>query len=159
MDAELNEELVHLANIGGIPMGVEKRGGGHGVADVNSDDLGAAARGKLPDVDIFAVGKRVQEQKAGGFVFEELVGGGIRREEGEFCSHGRSNPTHYCAGDSEKTQGIGFGEEKKFTFPLVNLICLCWVASGKSMCYLVRASGEAVRAESEGQRERGETLE
>ena len=94
MDAKLDEKLVHLTNIGGVSMGIKKRRSSHRVADVNSDDLSAFASGKLPDIDIFAVGKRVQEKEASGLVFEELVRGWVGREEGEFGSHGRSNPTH-----------------------------------------------------------------
>lgn len=94
MDAKLNEELIHLTNISSISMRIKKRGGSHRVTDVNSNDLIAFTRGKLPDIDIFTVGKRVQEKKTSGLVFKNLVRGWIRREEGEFSSHGRSNAPH-----------------------------------------------------------------
>lgn len=68
MNAQLDEELVHLADISGIPMGIEESGGSHGVADVEGHDLGAAAGGKLENVDVLAVGKMVEEQEAGGIV-------------------------------------------------------------------------------------------
>lgn len=130
MDAEFNEELIHLTNIGGISMGIKKRGSSHRVTDVNSDNLIAFTRRKLPDIDIFAVGKRVQEKKTSGLVCEEFVRGWIRREESEFSSHGRSNPTHEASvseiGDSEKVLEVEDGRilekrEGKFTHSLERL--------------------------------------
>lgn len=44
--AELDEELVHLAEVGGVAVGVEEGGGGEGVADVEGDDVVAAAGGE-----------------------------------------------------------------------------------------------------------------
>lgn len=68
MNAQLDEELVHLADISRIPMGIEQRRGGHGVPHIEGHDLGAAARRKLQNVDVFAVGEVVEEQEAGGIV-------------------------------------------------------------------------------------------
>lgn len=64
MDAEFDEKLVHLANISGISMGVEEGGGGHRMPDVNGHGLCAAAGGQPENVDVLAVRKGVQEQKA-----------------------------------------------------------------------------------------------
>lgn len=41
VDAQLNEELVHLTQIGGIAVRVEKSRGGHRVSNVDGDYLGA----------------------------------------------------------------------------------------------------------------------
>ena len=42
--AELDEEPVHLAEVGGVAVGVEHGGGGRRVAHVDAHDLVAAAR-------------------------------------------------------------------------------------------------------------------
>jgi hypothetical protein len=97
MDAEFDEKLVHLANIGRVSMRVEDGGGGHGVPDVYGHDLGAAARGQPQDLDVLAVRKGVQEQEPGGIVRNQLVGRWVRWKECKFGSHGRSHPTHYLA--------------------------------------------------------------
>lgn len=88
MDAELDEKLVHLADVGGVAVGVEKGRGRHGIANINGDDLGAAAGGELQNVNVFAVGERVKELKSSGIVCNYLVRRGVRREEGELRSHG-----------------------------------------------------------------------
>ena len=68
------------------------------------------------------MGKRVQEKKASGLVFDELVRGRIRREEGEFSSHGRSNPTHEPVNSVSKIgiQRKEFRTQRAeiYTFPL-----------------------------------------
>jgi hypothetical protein len=69
-DAEFDEKLVHLANISGISMRVEKGGGGHGEPNINSHDLSATACWKPENLrlKVLAVRERVKDQKASSFI-------------------------------------------------------------------------------------------
>lgn len=87
MDAQFDEELIHLTQIGGVAVGVEQGGGSHGVADIESHDLGSPASGKLQDFHVLAMGEGAEEEESGEVVGEELVGWRIGREEGEFSRH------------------------------------------------------------------------
>jgi hypothetical protein len=58
VNTELDEELIHLTDVGSISMRVEKGGDGHWVSDVHGHDFGASARGQPQNVDIFSMGKR-----------------------------------------------------------------------------------------------------
>ena len=87
VDAQFDEELVHLAEIGGVAVGVEQRGGGHGVADVDGHDLRAPPRRELQDLHVLAVGERAQQQQPGPLVGHQLVRRRARREERELRRH------------------------------------------------------------------------
>lgn len=88
VDAELDEELVHLAKIGGVAVRVENSGSCHGVANVHAHYLGAAARRKLQNFHVLAMRKRTQEQKPRQLVLHHLVRCWVRREERQLRSHG-----------------------------------------------------------------------
>lgn len=88
MDTQINEELVHLADVCGIAVRVEERGGGHGVPHVHGGDLRAPPRLQTEDVDVLAVGEGGQEQEPGGMVRNHPIGRWVRWEEGEFRGHG-----------------------------------------------------------------------
>jgi len=88
VDAELDEELVHLAEIGGVAVRVEEGGGGHGVANVESNYLRAAPRRKLQDFHVLAVTERRQEKQPRKVVRHDLVRRRVRREKRELCRHG-----------------------------------------------------------------------
>lgn len=60
VDAELNEELIHLTQIGGIAMGVKKGGGGHGIANVDGHDFCAAPRWELEQFHVLKVWEAAQ---------------------------------------------------------------------------------------------------
>ena len=63
VDAELDEELVHLAEIGGVAVGVEEGGGGQWVPNVHAHYLRAAARGDSQNFHVLAVREWAQQQK------------------------------------------------------------------------------------------------
>jgi hypothetical protein len=88
VDAELDEELIHLAKISGVSMRVKQSGSSHWVANVESDNLSAAASWKLENFNVLAVRERSEKQKASEFVGDELVGRWVWWEKGEFRRHG-----------------------------------------------------------------------
>ena len=88
VDAQFDEELVHLAEIGGVAVGVEQRGGGHGVADVDGHDLRAPPRRQPQNVDVLAVRERLQQHQPRGIIRNYLVRRGVRWEERELRRHG-----------------------------------------------------------------------
>lgn len=87
MDAQLDEELVHLTNIGGIAVGVKDGGLGVGMPNVDSDDLRAAAVGEAENLDVLAVRERVHEQQPRGLLLDEPVRRRTRREERQLRRH------------------------------------------------------------------------
>jgi len=87
MDAKLNEELIHLSQIGGVAMGVEERGGSHRMPHVHAHDLCASPGPKLYDFYVFAVGERAEKQQSGELVGHHLVRRWTRREEGKLRRH------------------------------------------------------------------------
>lgn len=68
VDAQLDEELVHLPDVGGVTMRVQNGQRSHRVPDVDGRNLVAPPRGKPEDIDVLPVGKRVEEQQPGGAV-------------------------------------------------------------------------------------------
>lgn len=73
VDAQLDEELVHLAQIGGVAVRVEESGGGHGVPNVDGHNLRPPPRRKLQDLHVFPVRERAQQQQARPVVGYQLV--------------------------------------------------------------------------------------
>jgi len=88
VDAELDEELVHLAEIGGVAVRVEEGRGGHWVVNVERHYLRAALRRKLQDFHVLAVRERREEEQTCEVVRHHLVRRRARRQEGELCRHG-----------------------------------------------------------------------
>lgn len=68
MDAEFDEKLVHLANISCISMRVKECRGGHGVPNIDGNDLSATTRWKPQKLDVFTARGIVQDQKASGII-------------------------------------------------------------------------------------------
>lgn len=68
MNAQFDEEVVHLPNISCISMRVQDGSRGHGVPNIDGGDLIAASRRQPQDVDVLAVGERVHEKKPSGVV-------------------------------------------------------------------------------------------
>ena len=94
VDAQFDEELVHLAQIGGVAVRVEQSRSGQRVSNVNSHYLSAAASRQFQNLYVFSVRKWAQQQQADVLVGDELVRRRIRWEKGELGRHGRRHPTH-----------------------------------------------------------------
>ncbi len=73
MDAQFNEELVHLTQIGGVSMRVEQSRGGHRVPNVDSDNLSASTSRQFKNFDVFTVRKGAEKQKTSELVLDKLV--------------------------------------------------------------------------------------
>lgn len=94
VDAQFNEELVHLAQIGGVSVRVEQSRGGHGVPNVDGDYLGATASRQFENLDVFSVGEGAEKQETRQLILDQLIRRWIRREKGKLGRHGRRHPTH-----------------------------------------------------------------
>lgn len=94
VDAELDEELIHLTQISCVPMRVEEGWSGHGVSYVDGNDLRPSTGRKLQHFHIFPVWEVAQCIETRQLVCHYLVGRRIWWEKGKFCSHGWSNPSH-----------------------------------------------------------------
>lgn len=94
MDAKLDEELIHLSQIGGVSMGVEERRGCHRVPHVHGHDLRASSGLKLEDFHVLTVGERGQKQQPRELVGDHLVRRRTWREEGELRRHRRRHSSH-----------------------------------------------------------------
>ena len=117
MDAELDEELVHLAEIGGVAVGVEEGGCGHGVADVEGDDLGATAGREPEHLHVLAVGEAAERDHPGLRLRHHLVRRRRRREESQLRCHRGRHSSHQ--------------------FPLLSLslsLSLCESGGGRCLC-------------------------
>lgn len=96
MIAEANEELVHLTQVGRIPMGVK-----HGelrvrVPDVQGHDLAPASRTQPPDLDTLVRPHAGHGQPPRRLVLHhQLVRRRVGREEGEPRRHRRLHPAHF----------------------------------------------------------------
>lgn len=87
MNAQFDEELVHLAQIGGVAVGVKKSGSGHRVPDIHSHNLVTSARGELENLHVFSVRKRTEQQQTGQLVSDRFIRGRVGREKGELGRH------------------------------------------------------------------------
>jgi len=87
VDGEVDEEVVHLTEIGGVAVRVEKSGRGHGVANVHGEYLSSTARGKLKNFDVLAVREGTEEQKTRYLVLHHLVRCWVGWEERQLRRH------------------------------------------------------------------------
>jgi len=87
VDGEVDEEVIHLAKIGGVAVRVEKSGRGHGVANVHGEYLSSTARGKLENFDVLAVREGSEQQKTSYLVLHHLVRCWVGWEERQLSSH------------------------------------------------------------------------
>lgn len=94
MDAKLDEELIHLSQIGSVSMRVEKSGSSHRVPNVNSHNLCATTRWKLENFNVLAMWERAQKKKTSEVVSYELVGWWVWWEESELRRHWWSYSSH-----------------------------------------------------------------
>lgn len=85
MDAELDEEIEHLADVGGVPVRVEQRGGRPGVTQVHRHDLVAPPRWEAEDVHVVAPRRRDPRdgEPPALFVGDHSVGWRVRGKEGK----------------------------------------------------------------------------
>lgn len=99
---KLDKELVHLAQISGVAMRVQKCGTRHGVTHVNRHYLRPPPRRQPHNFHVFAVRKWAQKQQPSHFIVHQLVRRRIRWKESELRRHRRRHPTHYCVTHSLK---------------------------------------------------------
>lgn len=85
MSSELNEELMHLTEVSGIPMGIKKRKSGKRVFPEGSDDPVPGLGIKQMNVHV-AIGGDAGEGEASILASVNVIGGRVRREEGKFRS-------------------------------------------------------------------------
>lgn len=83
MDAQFDEELIHLAQIGCVSMGIKQSRGSHRVSHVHSHDLCSSSCRQLRYLHVLAVRKRVHHKKSSHFVGYQPVRGWTRWEESE----------------------------------------------------------------------------
>ena len=83
MDAQFDEELIHLAQIGCVSMGIKQSRGSHRVSHVHSHDLCSSTCRQLRYLHVLAVRKRVHHKKSSHFVGYQPVRGWTRWEESE----------------------------------------------------------------------------
>lgn len=94
VDAELEEELVHLAEVGSVAVGVEERGVRHGIPDVQGNDLTASACGEAEHLHVLTVGEAAQPQHLRRGFRHHLVRRWRRRKEGQLSGHRRCHAAH-----------------------------------------------------------------
>ena len=102
-EAQLDENLEHLAQIGRITVGVEKRGRRFWVLDVDGDDFVASPSPELQNVDAVPPGDlRYAQSAAAGLVSDHRVRRRTRWEEGELSGNRRRDTAHI------RSRGFGF---------------------------------------------------
>jgi hypothetical protein len=129
--AELDEELVHLAEVGGVAVGVEQRELGPGLAHVHRDHLGAPLRPQPPRLHVGPPRDALEldHHRAAALLLARQLGGGrgrgrrrrrrqrrqlhpvrrrARREEGEARRDRRGDGAHLGLGFAA---GLGGGGE------------------------------------------------
>lgn len=94
VDAELEEELVHLAEVGSVSVGVEERGARHGIPDVHGNDLSSSACGEAEHLHVLTVGEAAQPQHPRRGVRHHLIRRRRRRKEGQLRGHRRRHAAH-----------------------------------------------------------------
>lgn len=94
--AELDEEIEHLADVGGVAVGVQQGGGRPGVPDVDGDDLVPALCSEAEDVDVAAAagGELGDGEAAARLVGGHGVGWGVWRKESEPGGDRRRDSAH-----------------------------------------------------------------
>lgn len=73
MDAQFDEELIHLTQIGGVAMRVKQSRGGHRMANVDCDNLSAPASWQFENLDVFTVREGAEKQETSAFICNQLV--------------------------------------------------------------------------------------
>ena len=95
MRAELEEEAEHLAEVGGVAMGVEQREPRGGVAPEGGDDARAGPGGQRAHLDAgVRRHPRHPQQGAGAVLGLDAVRRRLRREEGQPRRHRRRDVAH-----------------------------------------------------------------
>ena len=87
MDAELNEELIHLPQISSVPMRVQHRRRRHRVPHVDTNNLVTSPRPHLHYLHILPVREPTQRRQPRRRVRHQAVRRRIRREEGQLRRH------------------------------------------------------------------------
>lgn len=98
VSSELNEELVHLTEVSGIPMGIKKRKSGKRVFPKRGDDPIAGLGIKQMNVHI-PIGGDAGEGEPSIVPSENVIRRRVRREEGKF----RSNTAGYISHQGEES--------------------------------------------------------
>ena len=93
MSSELNEKVVHLAQVSGIAMGVEEGEPGEWMFPEGSDYLVAGLGVEQVDVDVLVSGE-TGEHHGAVVVPVDVVSGGLWREEGKFSRHSARHIPH-----------------------------------------------------------------
>lgn len=94
MGAELDKELVHLAEVSCVAMGVEQGETSGGVFDVEGDDVLATFGVEAHDINIVLEGDIGERQSSGARVLDDAVRRRGRWEEGKLGSYGGGESTH-----------------------------------------------------------------
>lgn len=94
MNAQLDEQLVHLPDICRVSVRVQQRRVGHGVPHVHRHDFRAPPRRELQYVDVFAVREWVQQLQPRRLVGHQLVARRRRWKKRQLCCHWRRHPSH-----------------------------------------------------------------
>ena len=94
VEGEVEEELVEVAQVGGVAVGVEQRGGGVRVADVHRRHGVPPPRPEAEHLDVLPVGLPRHGGHPGGRVVHQRVRRRRRREEGHLRRHARRHPSH-----------------------------------------------------------------
>ena len=95
MSAELEEEAEHLAEVGGVAVGVEQREPRGGVAPEGGDDARAGPGGQRAHLDArVRRHPRHPQQGAGAVLDLDAVRRRLRREEGQPRRHRRRDVSH-----------------------------------------------------------------
>lgn len=73
MNAQFDEELIHLAQISSVPMRIQQSRARHWVSNIHSDDLVPLSSWDLHDLDILSMGESTESEEAGEAVDGEIV--------------------------------------------------------------------------------------
>lgn len=101
MDAQFDEELIHLTQIGCVSMWIKQSWCSHRVSHVHSHDLCSSTCRQLRYLHVFAVRKRVHHEKSGHFVGYQPVRGWTRWEESELRRNWWRHTSHLSLSGSQ----------------------------------------------------------
>ena len=94
VEGEVQEELVEMAQVGGVAVGVEHGGRGVRVAHVHRRQRVPLARAEAQYLDVLPVGLAAERGDPGPGVLHQRVRRRRRREEGHLRRHARRHPSH-----------------------------------------------------------------
>jgi hypothetical protein len=94
VEGKVDEELVEVAEVGGVTVGVEHGGGGVRMAHVHRCEGVSPPRAEAEHLDVLRVRVAAERCDPGRGVVHQRVRRRRRREEGHLRRHARRHPSH-----------------------------------------------------------------